>query len=115
MIYTGLVLAIVVGLAFLLRPWPLFPAAEEEESSTEMPDYRNVALDFGRWVERQAHLHGLRVRGVARPVQLECRKCRKSSNFFVYPDDLCETCWRASLQSVPRKARSRYASNHESV
>ena len=86
----------VVGLAILLRPWPFFLAPEESNSYRD----RNVAVEFVKWVERQAMSRGLNVRGVARPVALECKKCGKSSNYFVYPDEVCERCWRASLKPV---------------
>jgi hypothetical protein len=86
----------VVGLALLLRPWPFFLSPEEPEAYRD----RNVAVEFVKWVERQALARGLNVRGVARPVALECKKCGKSSNYFVYPDEVCERCWRASLKPV---------------
>lgn len=86
----------VVGLALLLRPWPFFLPAEETEQYRD----RNVAVEFVKWVERQAVARGLNVRGVARPVPLECKKCGKSSNYFVYPDEVCERCWHASLKPV---------------
>lgn len=91
----------IVGLARLLRPWPFYVDSEE---SKPYPS-GNVAGEFGKWVERQARARGLSVRGVARPVPLECPKCGKSSNYFVYPDEVCERCWRASLkpESVPAK------------
>jgi uncharacterized OB-fold protein len=47
----------------------------------------------------------LNVRGVARPVPLECKKCGKSSNYFVYPDEVCERCWRATLKPVSTPAK----------
>ena len=89
-----LILAIVAaaGLVVLLRPWPFFLTSEPASVNE-----RNVAAEFGKWVEKRARAHGLKVRGVARPVPLECPKCGKSSNYFVYPDELCERCWRASL------------------
>jgi hypothetical protein len=86
----------VVGLALLLRPWPFFLTLEESDSYRD----RNVAVEFVKWVERQALARGLNVRGVARPVALECKKCGKASNYFVYPDEVCERCWRASLKPV---------------
>jgi hypothetical protein len=91
----------VVGVTLLLRPWPFFPPPEETRPYVE----RNVATEFGKWVERQARSRGLSVRGVARPVPLECPKCGKPSNYFVYPDELCERCWRATLKtpSIPAK------------
>ena len=47
----------------------------------------------------------LNVRGVARPVPLECKKCGKSSNYFVYPDEVCERCWRATLKPISTPAK----------
>jgi hypothetical protein len=100
MIFLPLLFAAAIGLAVCLRPWPLFSADKESDGPNEKPLYRNVALDFAKWVERQALARGLSVRGVARPVQVECPKCHKSSNYFVYPDELCERCWRATLKPV---------------
>ena len=100
MILTLVLILGVVGLALLLRPWPFFLAAEETHP---YPD-RNVAVEFVKWVERQALARGLNVRGVARPVPLECKKCGKSSNYFVYPDEVCERCWRVSLKPVSTPA-----------
>jgi hypothetical protein len=91
----------VVGLALLLRPWPFFLPPEESDSYHD----RNVAVEFVKWVERQALARGLSVRGVARPVPLECKKCGKSSNYFVYPDEVCERCWRATLKAVSAPAK----------
>jgi hypothetical protein len=86
----GLVVAILgaVGVALLLRPWPFFLPPEESDSYHD----RNVAVE-------------LSVRGVARPVPLECKKCGKSSNYFVYPDEVCERCWRATLKPVSTPAK----------
>lgn len=94
----------VSGLAQLLRPWPFFRTPEEPDAYRD----RNVAVEFVKWVERQALARGLNVRGVARPVALECKKCGKSSNYFVYPDEVCERCWRASLKptSTPKEHHS---------
>ena len=99
----ALVVAIlgVVGLALLLRPWPFYPPPEESDSYHD----RNVAVEFVLWVERQALARGLNVRGVARPVPLECKECGKSSNYFVYPDEICERCWRATLKPVSTPAK----------
>ena len=104
---TSMILALVlilgvVGLALLLRPWPFFLTPEETHPYHD----RNVAVEFVKWVERQALARGLNVRGVARPVPLECKKCGKSSNYFVYPDEVCERCWRATLKSVSTPAKS---------
>ena len=98
-----LVMAIlgVVGVALLLRPWPFFLPPEKSDSYHD----RNVAVEFVKWVERQALARGLSVRGVARPVPLECKKCGKSSNYFVYPDEVCERCWRATLKPVSTPAK----------
>lgn len=94
----------IVGLALLLRPWPFFLKPEDSESYRD----RNVAVEFVLWVERQARARGLRVRGVARPVPLECKKCGKSSNYFVYPDEVCERCWRATLKPVSTPAKEQH-------
>ena len=93
MFLAAIVLAVVVGLVILLRPWPFFMKSEESADRK-----RNVAVEFGKWVEKRALAHGLNVRGVARPVPVECPKCKKESNYFVYPDELCERCWRATLK-----------------
>jgi len=87
----------VIGVALLLRPWPFFLPPEESNSYRD----RNVAVEFVKWVERQALARGLSVRGVARPVPLECKKCGKSSNYFVYPEDVCEKFWKAMFMRVP--------------
>jgi hypothetical protein len=91
----------VVGVALLLRPWPFFLKPEDSDSYRD----RNVAVEFVKWVERQALARGLNVRGVARPVPLECKKCGKSSNYFVYPDEVCERCWRATLKPISIHAK----------
>ena len=91
----------IVGVALLLRPWPFFLPPEEPDAYRD----RNVAVEFVKWVERQALARGLNVRGVARPVPLECKKCGKSSNYFVYPDEVCERCWRATLKPVSTPAK----------
>jgi hypothetical protein len=101
MILVPLIVLAVVGLAVLLRPWPFFLTSEQSREYLE----RNVAVGFARWVERQALAHGLNVRGVARPVPMECLKCGKASNYFVYPDEVCERCWRASLKPVSTPAK----------
>ncbi len=102
MFFVPLMIIGVVGLVVLLRPWPLFMIAPDksQRAPDEQAAQRNVAWEFAKWVEHQARARGLSVRGVARPVSLECRKCRKSSNYFVYPDDVCERCWRAGLKPV---------------
>jgi hypothetical protein len=94
MVLVPVLILAVVGIAILLRPWPFFLPPEEQYRD------RNVALEFGKWVERQARARGLSVRGVARQVPLDCHKCGKPSNYFVYPDEVCERCWRASLKPV---------------
>ena len=101
MVFLPLIILAVVGLAVWLRPWPFFLATDESSASTGQPAQRNVAGEFGKWVERQAHVRGLSVRGVARPVPIQCPKCNKVSNFFVYPDELCERCWSATLKPLP--------------
>jgi len=98
-----LLLAIIVaaGMVVLLRPWPFFLTREHSHPLNE----RNLAAEFAKWVEMRASAHGLNVRGVARPVPLECPKCGKSSNYFVYPDEVCDRCWRASLRRHPVAAQ----------
>jgi hypothetical protein len=98
-----LIVAIIVAaaLVILLRPWPFFLTREQSRELNE----RNAAAEFGKWVELRASAHGLNVRGVARPVPLECPKCGKSSNYFVYPDEVCDRCWRASLGRQTVSAR----------
>ena len=100
MVFVPLMILTVVGLVILLRPWPLFMASDESPAPNVQPSQPNIGWEFVRWVEHQARARGLSVRGVARPVSLECHKCRKASNYFVYPDDVCERCWRASLKPV---------------
>jgi hypothetical protein len=100
MFFVPLVVVGAIGLAILLRPWPLFPARDEAGAPNMRPSERSVAGEFGKWVQCQALARGLNVRGVARPVPIECPKCRKASNYFVYPDELCERCWRATLKPL---------------
>jgi hypothetical protein len=100
MIFVPLMIIAVAGLVILLRPWPLFVAPDDSRAPHEQATERSVAREFGKWVEYQARARGLSVRGVARPVLLQCRKCSKPSNYFVYPDDVCERCWRAGLKPV---------------
>lgn len=101
MVFVLLIILAIAGLAVWLRPWPFYEASDESRDPNQpAPDW-NVAKEFGKWVERQARARGLSVRGVARPVPLQCPKCRKTSNYFVYPDELCERCWRASLKPLP--------------
>src|ERR1700685_3728749 len=100
MFFVPLVIVGAIGLAVLLRPWPLFPARDDSgEPNSELTE-RNGARVFGKWVQCQALARGLKVRGVARPIPIECPKCRKASNYFVYPDELCERCWRATLKPL---------------
>jgi hypothetical protein len=101
MFFVPLVIAGAIGLAVLLQPWPLFSARGESSTPNTQTAEWNVARGFGQWVERQALARGLKVRGVARSVPIECPKCRKASNYFVYPDELCERCWRATLKPLP--------------
>jgi hypothetical protein len=98
MVFVPLMIIGVVGLVVLVRPWPLFMHDESTRAPNEQAVERNFAWGFAKWVEHQARARGLNVRGIARPVPLECRKCRKASNYFVYPDDVCACCWRASLK-----------------
>ena len=109
MFFVPLIILGVAGLIVLLRPWPLFIAPDKSQAPADKPVERNVAWEFAKWVEYQARVRGLSVRGVARPVSLECRKCHKASNYFVYPDDVCERCWRAGLKPVTRPV------NHNSL
>jgi hypothetical protein len=99
-----LLLAILgaVGLLVLLRPWPFFLRREESQGSNGEVTNSNIAVEFAKWVERQARARGLSVRGFARAVPIECQKCHKASNYFVYPDEVCERCWRASLKPISR-------------
>src|SRR5580658_8394835 len=100
MVLLPLMILAVIGLAIWLRPWPLYIKPDESDSPNQQTAQRNVAGEFGKWVERQAHARGLSVRGVARPIPLQCPKCHKASNYFVYPDELCERCWRATLKPL---------------
>jgi len=109
MVFMPLLIVAAVGLAILLRPWPLFRMPAESDPASKITNECNIALGFGKWVERQALARGLNVRGVARPVPLECPKCGKTSNYFVYPDELCERCWRATLQPVSTPVKSNRA------
>ena len=97
MIFVPVMIVAAVVLAIWFRPWPLFPEAE----SSGAPNERNVTAEFAQWVERRARARGLNVRGVARSVRLRCPKCGESSNYFVYPDEVCESCWRSSLKPAP--------------
>ena len=85
---------IVAGMVVLLRPWPFFLTSEKPGALNE----RQLGAEFGKWVEMRASALGLHVRGVARPVALECPRCRKYSHYFVYPDEICDRCWRASVE-----------------
>jgi hypothetical protein len=89
------VIVMTAGMLLLFRPWPFFTSADQS-SETD----KNVAGEFGRWVQYRAKKYGLNAWGVARPVALECPKCRKASNYFVYPEELCERCWRARLNEL---------------
>jgi hypothetical protein len=91
-----------VGLVILLRPWPFFIPTEESQGSNGEVSNRNIALAFAKWVERQARARGLNVRGFARDVPIECPKCHKSSNYFIYPDEVCERCWQATLKPISK-------------
>ena len=65
-----LLVAILVAacMVALLRPWRFFHTGEESRSLNE----RNLAAEFGKWVEKRASAHGLNVRGVARLVPVKC-------------------------------------------
>ena len=104
MILVPVVILAVVGVAILLRPWPFFLTPEESRLYFE----RNIPPAFANWVERQARARGLAVRGVARAVPLECHQCGKESNYFIYPDEVCERCWRASLKPVPPQTKEQH-------
>ena len=106
MLIVPLIISATVGLAMLLRPWPLFPAEEDPGATQAQTAEWNVAREFVKWVERQALARGLNVRGVARPVPIECPRCHKNSNYFVYPDELCERCWRATLKPAQTPAKN---------
>lgn len=94
-----LVVALIVATAMvvLLRPWPFFLTREQSHALNE----RNATAEFAKWVEMHASAYGLNARGVARSVPLQCPKCGKSSNYFVYPDEVCDRCWRAGLRRHP--------------
>lgn len=94
-----------IGLATLLRPWPLFPTVTPEAAGRA----QNVGKEFAQWVAGKARDRGLNVRGVAREIPLECPKCRRSSNYFVYPDEICERCWSARLKADSLPARENRA------
>ena len=100
MVSIPLMILAVAGLAIWLRPWPLFLEPGESRTLTKHAVERNVAWEFGKWIEQQAQARGLNIRCVGRDVPLECPKCHKTSNYFVYPDEVCERCWRASLRPV---------------
>ena len=106
MIFAPLFILAIIGLAILLKPWPLYRRSSEQNPDNDYTPDRNIALSFVIWVERQALMHGLSVRGVARPVPVECPKCKKSSNYFVYPDELCERCWTAKLKKTTMPVKS---------
>jgi hypothetical protein len=105
MVFIFLMILAIGGLGVWLRPWPFFLPSDKSQSTDGQPAQRNVAGEFGKWVERQALARGLSVRGVARPIPIECPKCRKASNYFVYPDELCERCWRATLKPLSTPAK----------
>jgi len=67
---------VAASMLVLLRPWPFFLTPEQSRALQE----RNMAAEFGKWVETRASAHGLNVRGVARIVPLECPSCGKPSN-----------------------------------
>jgi hypothetical protein len=100
MLIVPLAILMALGLVLLLRPWPFFLPREQSQGSNGEVNNRNMAREFGKWVERQARARGLSVRGFARDVPIECPKCHKASNYFVYPDEVCERCWRATLKPI---------------
>jgi hypothetical protein len=102
MLIVPLAILMTVGLILLLRPWPFFLPREQSQGSNGEVNNRNMAREFGKWVERQARARGLSVRGFARDVPIECPKCHRASNYFVYPDEVCERCWRATLKPISR-------------
>ena len=96
-----LVMLILMAVLFvILRPWPFFSKRQHSRTLNE----RSIAKEFGNWVEHRAKAHGVNARGVARPIPLECPRCGKSSNYFVYPDELCERCWRSNLRQISAPA-----------
>ena len=109
--FVPLMIIVVMGLVVLLHPWPLFMADESTCAPNDEAAERNLAWVFAKWVELQACPRGLSVRGIARPVPLECRKCHKASNSFVYPDDVCARCWHASLKPVSRPVNQNTRAN----
>jgi len=98
-------LTVTAAMVILLRPWPFFLTREQSRALQQ----RNAAAEFGRWVEKQASARGLKVRGVARQVPVNCPRCERASNYFVYPDELCERCWSASLRRPPKPAEQHRA------
>jgi hypothetical protein len=98
--FVVLTILMAVGLVILMRPWPFFITPEDSQGANGEVNNRNIAVEFGKWVERQARARGLSVRGFARAVPIECQKCHKASNYFVYPDEVCERCWRATLKPI---------------
>ena len=103
MVLVSLIIVVAV-LALWFRPWPLFPARKQLNDAL---GEQNVAVEFTQWVQKRARERGLNVRGVARRIPLKCPRCGGSSNYFVYPDDVCERCWRSSLKPRPPIARGR--------
>jgi len=94
MVLLVVAILIVAGMVVLFRPWPFFLTSEKPAALQEW----QLGTEFGKWVEMRASALGLHVRGVARLVALECPRCRKDSNYFVYPDEICDRCWRASVE-----------------
>jgi hypothetical protein len=109
MVFLPLMIAIAGVLTLWLRPWPFFDRSEESREGGERTSGRNMAWEFGKWVEGQALARGLNVRGVARSVPIVCPKFRKASNYFVYPDELCVRCWRASLKPLPTPLKGNHS------
>lgn len=100
-----LLIAIVglAGMIVLLRPWPFFRTSEKPGEPREW----QLGAEFGKWVEKHAAAHGLEARGVARLVALECPSCHRNSNYFVYPDEICEGCWRAGIKRQTEAGKQR--------
>lgn len=94
MVLLFVAILIAAGMVVLLRPWPFFLSSGKAGAPSE----RELGAEFGKSVEMRASALGLHVRGVARPVALECPRCRKYSHYFVYPDEICDRCWRASVE-----------------
>jgi hypothetical protein len=100
-------LIITAAMVILLKPWPFFLTPEQSQALQE----RNIAAEFTKWVDRHAKARGLNVRGVVLQVPMECPKCGRSSSCFVYPHEVCERCWQATL---PPRTPSAHPERHHS-